>query len=172
MVRRPRRSDRWSIRTWLAIATGTVASLALVFTFMPWLQAAGQVVFRDSDKFNSHDTAALTQLPIGKQLVARGLKPQFKAGDGQVMWSVDCKSIDADDCLASIATNGNRVIYTSYSRDWRGTIDGVQLSMASWINDVNSRPGRVLTEFSFCTVVHGATVDDLLTQRLPSTKCK
>lgn len=160
------------------IGTGAVAGLALVFTFHPGIQAAGQYVLRDSDEFSAYDAASLTEHGVGRDLKALGLTPQTKFTDtgGQEVveaaW-VKCTTPENDDeCMTEVFRGTNRIILTTYSRDWRGGISDVQLSRVAWLDRRHDEGGLHL-DLEYCTVVYGATAPDLFIEPLPNVKyCK
>jgi len=174
VVRRPQPASRWlQGGPWRQILIGTTLGLALVVTFLPAILAAGQNMFRDSQRFNVADAVSLTQHGDGPALTAAGFKALGVIGKGddrQAFWT-DCANPEDDDlCLQQIRQGRNRVFLTWYTRNWRGNITSVAIGQVGWIAQRSGEIGNMQTQLELCTTVYGATFNDLLTKRLPDVK--
>lgn len=155
-----RRRNRW-VAT--AVAVGTL--VAAVVVFWPALtQTRG-------DRFTAGDIGALTAYGDGKQLADLGYRPYGRV-EGDAVW-IDCTTPESDSmCFVQTRQGRNRFFFVDYDRNWRGVITHVRVERIMYIKgQVNVGPiEKLLSEATFCTVVPGSTVPQLLEGEYPDPK--
>jgi hypothetical protein len=119
---------------------------------------------------NGDDRAAIVRIGDGKALTDAGYAIVRRDGALTLWGKQHCTTPDN---AAACNKETSRQFRVHFSRNWRGSIDRVEVTQVWLLGDpVSDDSGAIRPLVGSCFKVYGATVADLLTQPLPSKYCK